>query len=132
RQGACRRRQEAHRSGSVLDELAREGRDRQPEGLVDTNANGRRGVDDGAPPAVAMRGITKRFPGVVANDCVDFEAAAGEVHALLGENAAGKSTLPNILTGLYRPNEGESFRRPGRGHLPAPRDALDARTFMVP
>ena len=58
-------------------------------------------------PAVALRGITKRFPGVVANDGVDFEAAEGEVHALLGENGAGKCTLSNILTGLYRPDEGE-------------------------
>src|SRR5713226_9058737 len=78
-----------------------------------------------------MRGITKRFPGVVANDHVDFEAAAGEVHALLGENGAGKSTLSNILTGLYRPDEGEIFLYGDRVQFPAPRDALDAGIFMV-
>src|SRR5436190_13583770 len=92
----------------------------------------RRGAD-GAPPASAVeaRGITKRFPGVVANDGVDFEAAAGEVHALLGENGAGKSTLSNILTGLYRPDAGEIFLygRPVVFHTP--RDALDAGICMV-
>ena len=71
-----------------------------------------------------MRGITKRFPGVVANDHVDFEAAAGEVHALLGENGAGKSTLSNILTGLYRPDEGEVFVYGRRVHFHAPRDEI--------
>src|SRR6266542_6097895 len=82
-------------------------------------------------PAVAFRGITKRFPAVVANDQVDFEAAEGEVHALLGENGAGKTTLSNILTGLYRPDEGEIvlFGEPVAFH--SPRDALDAGIAMV-
>ncbi len=84
-----------------------------------------------APPAVAMRGITKHFPGVLANDRVDFEAAAGEVHALLGENGAGKSTLSNILTGLYRPDEGEIFLHGRQLQFHAPRDALDAGIGMV-
>jgi general nucleoside transport system ATP-binding protein len=78
-----------------------------------------------------MHGITKRFPGVVANDHVDFEAAAGEVHALLGENGAGKSTLSNILTGLYRPDEGQVFLDGRQVHFHAPRDALDAGIGMV-
>jgi simple sugar transport system ATP-binding protein len=82
-------------------------------------------------PAVALRGITKRFPGVVANDSVDFEAEEGEVHALLGENGAGKSTLSNILTGIYHPDEGEIvlYGKPVEFH--APRDALDAGICMV-
>ena len=78
-----------------------------------------------------MLGITKRFPGVVANDGVDFEAAAGEVHALLGENGAGKSTLSNILTGLYRPDEGEILLYGNRVRFDSPRDALDAGICMV-
>src|ERR1700733_12366412 len=87
----------------------------------------------GAPvaPAVAMRGITKRFPGVLANDAVDFEASVGEVHALLGENGAGKSTLSNILTGLYRPDEGEIFLYGERVDFASPREAIDARVCMV-
>ena len=59
------------------------------------------------PPALAMRRITKQFPGVLANDHIDLDVRPGEIHALLGENGAGKSTLMNILYGLIQPDEGE-------------------------
>ena len=61
----------------------------------------------GTPPSVVLSGITKAFPGVLANPDIDLEVRRGEIHALLGENGAGKSTLMNILTGLYRPDAGE-------------------------
>jgi ABC-type uncharacterized transport system ATPase subunit len=82
-------------------------------------------------PAVSMRGITKRFPGVVANDHVDFEVAPGEVHALLGENGAGKTTLSHILTGLYHADEGEIFLSGERVAFESPRAAIDAGVCMV-
>jgi len=80
---------------------------------------------------VTLRGITKRFPGVVANDSVDFEALEGEIHALLGENGAGKSTLSNIITGLYQPDEGEILIHGVRMDFHSPRDALSAGIGMV-
>jgi simple sugar transport system ATP-binding protein len=82
-------------------------------------------------PAVAMRSITKRFPGVLANDQVDFEARRGEVHALLGENGAGKSTLASILTGLYRPDSGEIAIDGKTVEFHSPRDATQAGVSMV-
>ena len=57
-------------------------------------------------PIVQMSGITKRFPGVVALDNINFEVRPGEVHVLLGENGAGKSTLMKVLSGVYTPDEG--------------------------
>jgi len=82
-------------------------------------------------PLVRMRGITKRFPGVLANDRVDLEVQAGQVHALLGENGAGKTTLMNILSGLYRADEGEIYIRGQRADLQSPRDAIDLGIGMV-
>ncbi len=85
----------------------------------------------GAVPAVAMRSITKRFPGVLANDSVDFQAREGEVHALLGENGAGKSTLASILAGLYRPDAGEIAIYGRKVEFHSPRDAMAAGVSMV-
>ncbi len=78
-----------------------------------------------------MRGITKRFPGVVANDHVDLDLYQGEVLALLGENGAGKSTLMNILAGLYRPDAGEILVRDERVEIYSPRDAAELGIGMV-
>jgi general nucleoside transport system ATP-binding protein len=82
-------------------------------------------------PLLELRGITKQFPGVVANDRVDFELRKGEVHALLGENGAGKSTLMNILYGLYHPDEGEILLNSKPVRIASPRDAIDLGIGMV-
>jgi len=82
-------------------------------------------------PILEMRGITKRFPGVVANDHVDLELFPGEVLALLGENGAGKSSLMNVLAGLYRPDEGAIFIRGEKVFIDSPRDAMSLGIGMV-
>ena len=81
--------------------------------------------------AVEARGIVKAFPGVLANDHVDFDLRRGEVHALLGENGAGKSTLMNILAGLYRPDAGELRVDGVAVAFGSPRDAIAAGLGMV-
>ncbi|MDI3341454.1 MAG: ABC transporter ATP-binding protein [Sphaerobacter sp.] len=83
------------------------------------------------PPLVEMRRITKFFGELVANDAVDFEARAGEVHALLGENGAGKTTLMNILFGMLQPDEGEILVQGRPVRLQSPLDARRHRIGMV-
>lgn len=82
-------------------------------------------------PALEMSGISKRYPGVVANDKIDLEVRPGEIHALLGENGAGKSTLMNILYGLATPDEGE-IRLDGTAvRIDGPADAISRGISMV-
>jgi simple sugar transport system ATP-binding protein len=78
-----------------------------------------------------LRGITKRFPGVLANDGIDLTLQQGEIHALLGENGAGKSTLMNIIYGLYKPDEGEILIRGRRWRSATPNDAIGRGIGMV-
>ncbi len=81
--------------------------------------------------AVDMRGITKQFPGVLANNHVDFSVRAGEIHALVGENGAGKSTLMNVLYGLIHPDSGEILINGKTSHIGGPRDAIAMGIGMV-
>ena len=83
------------------------------------------------PLVVEMRGIVKRFPGVMANDRVDFDLRRGEIHALLGENGAGKSTLMNVLAGLYRQENGTILVNGEPKVFSSPRDAIKAGIGMV-
>ena len=78
-----------------------------------------------------MEGITKAFPGVVANDGISLDLRQGEILALVGENGAGKSTLMKILYGLYRPDSGEIFIRGDRSRIAGPRDAISRGIGMV-
>src|SRR5512137_2771142 len=78
-----------------------------------------------------MREITKRFPGVVANDRVSFDLRPAEVHALVGENGAGKTTLMKILYGLHRPDAGVIAVRGAPVAINGPRDAIRRGIGMV-
>ncbi len=84
-------------------------------------------------PAYALqaRGVTKRFPGVLANDHIDLDLKPGEIHALLGENGAGKSTLMNLLYGLYKLDEGHIFIKGKEVFFNGPNDAIAAGIGMV-
>jgi simple sugar transport system ATP-binding protein len=82
-------------------------------------------------PVLELRGITKQFPGVLANDHIDFDLRDGEVHALLGENGAGKSTLMNIVYGLYSADEGEIVIKGESVRFSSPHDAIERGIGMV-
>lgn len=83
------------------------------------------------PLALEVRNITKRFPGVLANDQVNFSLKKGHIHALLGENGAGKSTLMNVIYGLYSPDEGEFFIDGQKVEIQNPHDAINYGIGMV-
>ena len=75
--------------------------------------------------AIEMLNITKRFPGIIANDNITLQLKKGEIHALLGENGAGKSTLMSVLFGLYQPEEGEIHKDGKKVTISDPNDAND-------
>ncbi len=81
--------------------------------------------------AVEMLGITKRFPGIIANDNITLQLKKGEIHALLGENGAGKSTLMSVLFGMYQPEEGEIHKDGKKVEINNPNDANDLGIGMV-
>jgi simple sugar transport system ATP-binding protein len=88
-------------------------------------------VTQSSPAALTLKGITKKFGSVVANDRVDFDVVRGEVHALLGENGAGKSTLMSVLYGLYKPDEGEVLVDGNPVEIESPSDAIALGIGMV-
>ena len=90
-----------------------------------TDRDAETGQRSAQPPAIALSGITKRFPGVLANDAISLDFHPGEIHVLLGENGAGKSTLIGILAGMQQPDSGQIHLRGEPVRLTSPRDSLD-------
>ena len=80
---------------------------------------------------IEMRGITKEFPGIVANDNITLQLRQSEIHALLGENGAGKSTLMSVLFGLYKPEKGEIYKNGQKVDIHGPNDATRLGIGMV-
>ncbi len=80
---------------------------------------------------IEMKGITKVFPGTIANDDVNFDLNKSETHVLLGENGAGKTTLMNVLYGLYQPEKGEIFVNGEKVNILGPNDAIKQGIGMV-
>lgn len=81
--------------------------------------------------AIEMLNITKKFPGIIANDNITLQLRKGEIHALLGENGAGKSTLMSVLFGLYQPEEGEIHKDGRKVEIKDPNDANALGIGMV-
>jgi len=98
---------------------------------MDTEKKSSLPVGKDRPLVVEMRGIIKRFPGVLANNDVNFDLRQGEIHALLGENGAGKSTLMNVLAGLYKAESGTILVRGKSVFFSSPRDAINAGIGMI-
>ncbi len=83
------------------------------------------------PYAIEMKGITKKFPKVIANNNVDLSVSWGSIHGLIGENGAGKTTLMKILYGMYLPDEGEIYVNGNKAHISSPKDAIQLGIGMV-
>ena len=88
-------------------------------------------ASDSKSKVLEMKGITKKFGDLSANNNVDFELSRGEIHGLLGENGAGKSTLMNVLYGLYQPTHGEIHVQGKREIIKSPLEAIDLGIGMV-
>ena len=81
--------------------------------------------------SIQLKDITKRFPGIVANDHITIDVEQGEIHTLAGENGAGKSTLMNIIYGLYQPDEGQIFINEQPVHFQSSKDSIAYKIGMV-